>query len=332
MARPSKELPSPSTLVPAVVRYALARGVEVEAWRWRFGLPADVASRQELMVSAELPEQVLEALEHATGEADTALRMATHLDARANRLVEVAVRSSATIRLALGGLARWAPLVHRGFEATLQGDRWVLRTPRRPRGLGRRVNELAVAHAILQLRSSIPSVAIGEAWFTHARPARIDALHALIGSAPIAFGCEDSGFSVAGADLDRPMPAADARTFDTIEALIVEALGSSPASPSFADRIASHLATSLPEGTDVAEVARAMHMSGRTLQRRLEQDGTTFSEVLDRARLDVAQRELATPSTTLTDVALRLGFSDLATFTRAFKRWTGMPPGQWRRS
>jgi AraC-like DNA-binding protein len=222
--------------------------------------------------------------------------------------------------------------VHRAFEAEVQGDQWVLRTPRRPRGLGRHVHELAVAHALLQVRASIPSCAIAEAWFAHARPARIDALHALFGSAHFAFGCEDSGFSVANADLDRPMPAADARTLQTIEPLLVDALGSSPASSSFTDRIAAHVAASLPGGGDVAEVARAMHMSGRTLQRRLEQEGTTFSEVLDRARLDVARRALAAPTATLTDVALQLGFSDLATFTRAFKRWTGMPPGQWRRS
>jgi AraC-like DNA-binding protein len=332
MARPCKELPSPSALVPAIVRYALARGVDVEAWRWRFDLPADVTSRQEVMVSAEAPDQLLEALEQAPGQADATLRLAAHLDARPNRLVEVAVRSSATVRGALENLARWAPLVHRAFEATMQGDRWVLRTPRRPRGLGRRVHELAVAHALLQVRASVPSFAVVEAWFAHARPAHIEALQALLGSAPVLFGCEDSGFSVGTAKLDRPMPSADARTFDTIEALLVEALGSSPASSSFADRIAAHLAKSLPGGTDVAEVARAMHMSGRTLQRRLEQEGTTFSDVLDRARLDVARRSLATPSTTLTDVAVQLGFSDLATFTRAFKRWAGMPPGQWRRS
>jgi len=331
MARPSKELPSPSTLVPAVVRFAVARGVDVEAWRWRFGLPADVAERQELMVSAELPEQILEALEQATG-ADAVVRMAAHLDARANRLVEIAVRSSATVRDALGNLARWAPLVHRAFEATMQGDRWVLRTPRRPRGLGRHVHELAVAHALLQVRASVASFAIDEAWFVHARPAHVDALHGLFGSAHVTFGCEDSGFSVASDHLDRPMPAADARTLGTIEPLLVDALGASPASPSFSDRIATHIASSLPGGSDVAEVARAMHMSGRTLQRRLEQEGTTFSEVLDRARLDVARRALAAPATTLSDVAIQLGFSDLATFTRAFKRWTGMPPGQWRRS
>ncbi|HEX8790922.1 MAG TPA: helix-turn-helix domain-containing protein [Polyangiaceae bacterium] len=334
MARPSKELPSPSTLVPAIVRWAVARGLEVEAWRWRFDLPADIATRTEVLTEADVPEQLLEAVERATGEADVALRVAARLDARPSRLVEIAARSAPDVRRALATLARAAPLVHRGFAAGLEGPRWVLRTPRRPRGVGRRVHELAIAHAVLQLRASLPSLGIRDVWFAHARPARIDALNVLLGGAPVAFGCEDSGFALDPADLDRPMPSADARTLETIEPLIEEALGTGPSAASFAQRIAEHVVSSLPGSTDVAAVARAMHMSSRTLQRRLEQEGTTFSDVLDRARLDVARRALAGEGTTLTlsEVAIQLGFSDVATFTRAFKRWTGMPPGQWRRS
>jgi AraC-like DNA-binding protein len=75
-----------------------------------------------------------------------------------------------------------------------------------------------------------------------------------------------------------------------------------------------------------------MHMSTRTLQRQLEQEGTRFTELLDEVRCDRARELLTDPSVTLADVAFRLGFADLATFSRAFKRWTGKPPGQWRRS
>jgi AraC-like DNA-binding protein len=109
-------------------------------------------------------------------------------------------------------------------------------------------------------------------------------------------------------------------------------VGLRPQPASFAERLAAHLAAALPGATDVGEAARAMRMSPRTLQRRLEQEQTRFSEVLDRARLGEARRLLADPSVTLTDAAFRLGFADLATFSRAFKRWTGVPPGQWRRS
>jgi AraC-like DNA-binding protein len=148
----------------------------------------------------------------------------------------------------------------------------------------------------------------------------------------LAFGCEDSGFAVARLELERPMRHPDARAVETLSPLVEAELGTRPSGASLTARVAAHLAVSLPEGADVGEVARAMHMSARTLQRRLEQEQTRFTEVLDRARLDLSRRLLGDPTIALTDIAYRLGFADLATFSRAFKRWTGKPPGQWRRS
>jgi AraC-like DNA-binding protein len=126
------------------------------------------------------------------------------------------------------------------------------------------------------------------------------------------------------------MRLAEARTVDTLATIVEGELEARPRGASLADRVAVHLAGSLPVGTDVAEVARVFHMSARTLQRRLEEEQTRFTEVLDRARLDLARRLLADPALPLADVAFRLGFADLAAFSRAFKRWTGKPPGQWR--
>jgi AraC-like DNA-binding protein len=128
------------------------------------------------------------------------------------------------------------------------------------------------------------------------------------------------------------MPGADPRTAQTLAPLVDAALAARPQGTSLAARVRAHIASSLPDGTDIAEVARAMHMSARTLQRRLEQEQTRFTEVLDEARLAEARRLLDDPRATLAGVAAHLGFADLATFSRAFKRWTGKPPGQWRRS
>ncbi len=72
-------------------------------------------------------------------------------------------------------------------------------------------------------------------------------------------------------------------------------------------------------------------MSTRTLQRRLDDEGTRFSDVLDTVRERLARSLLLDPSLTLAEVAYRTGFSDLATFSRAFKRWSGLPPGAFRR-
>jgi AraC-like DNA-binding protein len=364
MARPSKEPPASSRLVPAIVRYAQARGVDVEAWRWRFGLPADVATVEECAAPASTAEELIEALASATAERDVARtpragdrpqhdigrtpragdrpqhdiisRLAAEPGGNRQRVAELAVRASPDVRDALVRLARWTPLLHEGLEAQLTDDgkeaRWTLRTPRRPRGLGRHVHELVLAYTLLQARAGAGEFPVAHAWFVHPRPRAIDAVSTLLRTTELAFGCEDSGFALSPEALALPMRFADARTVETLSPLVDAEVEARPGYALLGDRVAGHIASSLPQGADVAEVAHAMRMSPRTLQRRLEQEGTRFSEVLDRARLDVAKRLLADARLPLAEIAFRLGFADVATLSRAFKRWTGVPPGQWRRS
>jgi AraC-like DNA-binding protein len=77
-------------------------------------------------------------------------------------------------------------------------------------------------------------------------------------------------------------------------------------------------------------VADTLHLSSRTLKRHLASEGTTFKQLLDEARKDVALRLIGSDMS-LDVVAERLGYSDLANFTRAFRRWTGKTPGAVRR-
>ena len=88
----------------------------------------------------------------------------------------------------------------------------------------------------------------------------------------------------------------------------------------------------LPDGyPDIQLVAEAVHMSPRTLQRRLHGEGLTFARVVAKARFSEAQRMLGEPGRKVIDVALDLGYSDPAHFTRAFGRWTGVAPREFRR-
>jgi len=88
----------------------------------------------------------------------------------------------------------------------------------------------------------------------------------------------------------------------------------------------------LPDGPpDVRAVAEVVRVSARTLQRRLADEGLTFAAVVARARFDTARRMLEDPSRKVVDVALDVGYSDHAHFTRAFVRWTGLSPREFRR-
>jgi AraC-like DNA-binding protein len=79
-------------------------------------------------------------------------------------------------------------------------------------------------------------------------------------------------------------------------------------------------------------IAKKMHMSVRTLKRKLEADGTSYSELLDEQRRGKAMLLLRRDDLAIEEVADRLGYSDAANFTRAFRRWTGTTPKAFRAS
>ena len=82
-------------------------------------------------------------------------------------------------------------------------------------------------------------------------------------------------------------------------------------------------------GTDVA---RALAMHRRTLNRRLRAEGTTFQEVLDDVRFAVAKELLENADVSMHDIAAALGYAGLTPFMRAFRRWSGTSPGDWRKA
>lgn len=99
----------------------------------------------------------------------------------------------------------------------------------------------------------------------------------------------------------------------------------------FGGRVRAHLQRAQPDWPDLDRTAQAMHTSPSTLQRHLAQEGTSFQKLKDQLRRDVAIYRLRSSEVSLARLALELGFADAAAFQRAFKGWTGSPPGAYRR-
>ena len=79
-----------------------------------------------------------------------------------------------------------------------------------------------------------------------------------------------------------------------------------------------------------AEAAQALGLSERTLARRMQAQQLSFSALLDAVRREAALQAVAQPGRALADIGQALGFAEPAVFWRAFKRWTGCTPLQWR--
>ena len=78
------------------------------------------------------------------------------------------------------------------------------------------------------------------------------------------------------------------------------------------------------------DAARRLHLHRRTLNRRLKVAGTTFRQVLDQLRFELAREMLSDTSLHIAEIAARLGYRMPSAFTRAFRRWSGCSPARWR--
>ena len=167
--------------------------------------------------------------------------------------------------------------------------------------------------------------------FRHAAP-RDARAHAELFRAPVVFDQPRNELAFAPALLDRPMPRADRSLHAILERHIVEMIAKLPTRGGLVEDVRGQIARMLEQGEPpIDAVARKLAMSGRTLQRRLRDEGTSFAEILDEVRHDLALRYLADARHQASDAAFLLGYAELSTFHRAFRRWTGMSPGEWRR-
>jgi AraC-like DNA-binding protein len=165
----------------------------------------------------------------------------------------------------------------------------------------------------------------------HAWRGDLAELHRFFGTNDIDFSRTENALVFDASVMRLPLTTADQRLLATAENLAERELSERPPDPAFAQALAVHVRKELAKGSPQASaVARRMRMSTRTMQRRLDEEGTTFRRVVEGVRRDLAREYARDASIPLSEVARRLGFCDLPTFTRAFKRWTGQAPGAFR--
>jgi AraC-like DNA-binding protein len=149
---------------------------------------------------------------------------------------------------------------------------------------------------------------------------------------PITFGARSSTLWFDAAYLDRPLLAPDPSLASVLLRHASDLLAALPESDRVATAVRRHLTATLDLGPpSIAATARALGVSARSLQRQLAHEQTSFLTVLDDVRRSLAERYLRDHAHTVSDVAFLVGFSELSTFSRAFRRWTGTTAVSYRR-
>src|SRR5262249_1973599 len=146
---------------------------------------------------------------------------------------------------------------------------------------------------------------------------------------PLRFNAPANALLFARADVIAPLPTAHPVLAQVHERLASEHLHR--VRPPTSSRARDAIIRRFPEGDPLrTEIADPLEMSARTLHRRLEEEGTSFLQLLDETRRELAQQYLAQTDLPLADVAYLLGFGDRGSFFRASKRWFGTSPRHYR--
>lgn len=146
----------------------------------------------------------------------------------------------------------------------------------------------------------------------------------------VEFDAVENEFTLSREIIDRLLPASNRSLAGIFDTLLTEQLAKLSAGDVVSRAKAvfiEQLASGEPSGEDIA---RRLHMSRRTLQRKLAEAETTYQRLVDDTRREMAMRYIDNGAMSITDITFLLGFSGQSAFSRAFKRWTGLSPTDYR--
>jgi AraC-like DNA-binding protein len=307
-------------------------GRDPDAFMRTVGLQAKFLEDPEMLIPRDAMRELLEITARATQTEDLALRLAAQRKLSALGPISLVLREDPTPRAALDTLCRYLKLVNASLTIHVEetGSVVVIREDLLPTpGLPMRQSvELAVGGMFRML-----SELIGQHWrplevcFTHRPPRDVSAHRAFFGQ-NVKFNQEFNGLVCKAGDLSRPRESGDqvaagfARKY--LEAALVDR------GESVQETCRQIILALLPGGACSAqEVARFLHVDRRTLHRRLDAEGVTFSRLVDQVRSDLVKRHLRESDLPLNEVAELLGFSRPSSFSHWFHGLFGCSASQW---
>ena len=267
---------------------------------------------------------------HASGDPCFGLRVPRFLAAPSSDALSYAMMASGSLRECFERVVRYQRLVSTAVRLSFEGSgnryRFVV-TPERSGEVCDAAIDAFMAYAAFGCRALHRSRNLNPLGLRleRAEPSPSTPF-AKVFRCPIAFRRAHNALDFAAADIERPLPTANAELARRSDEVVVRYLDRL-AAYALADQVRAVLVNALPSGElSQREAARRVGVSPRSLQRRLIAEGTSYKQLLDETRLLLARSYVEEGRRSIQEIAYLLGFSEPSAFSRAFKRWTGSSP------
>lgn len=337
--RTRKRQPRPATLRVGGATEILAVlqdfGVDPDEVLTAAGIDADLFADPDNLITYAARDRLFRQCVSRTGCQHFGLLVGRRMNLKALGLVGLLMRTSPDAGRALSSLVNLLHLHSQGAVMALRVDEDVAMLTYDAFEPGLEATDQTGAGAVAMMLNVMRALCGSdfrpdEASFAHRRPADIEAFRKFF-KVPLYFDAEHYALVFSRDWLKVRLPGAD----DELQQLLqkqVEAL-ESRYSLAFPDQVRKVLRSALLTGYHSEnQIAALFSMHSHTFRRRLEAFGTSFHEIVDECRFEIAQEMLRDTSLSVGDISASMGYSRASSFIRAFRRWSGMTPGKWRQN
>ncbi len=320
----------PIEYVRAIADQLRSMGLSVDEWSQRSGITAaELEDPDRRFAFPALRRLALNAITIAR-EPALGLFVGQRLVASTHGMVGAAAVNSSSVRQALDIVERFArlrtSLIEISHEITPRDGR-VIFTEGLPLG---DIQRPLLEAVVLSIRNVLDEITMGacevkEVLFPFEAP-EYASLARDIFRCDVRYEQRWAGFRAAPESLDIAINFADTKTFDEAALICQRELDRLSENVTFAGRVQRLLFEKQNGFPSLQVAARLFHMTPRTLHRRLVDEGTSYRELVESVRHTLAVEQLKSGRFSMDEIAYRLGYTDVANFRRAFKRWESVPP------
>lgn len=309
-------------------------GADVGAWLRASGLPDGALDSPRLSLSLGQFVALIENAVSATQEPALGLLVGRRLGPTTHGMLGYAALTSGTLRQTLGIFERFTmlrtSLVAIGLATNGTTARVTVSERQALAGARGPVLEAIVA----SVKSLIGALSLGtcevsEVGFPFPAPPHAALVHDVLGCG-VVYDASHTYLALPTAALDVPLKMGDEEAFREAALFCERELAKLTSDESFAARIKKLLLDRPTEFPSLELTARTLRLTPRTLHRRLVEEGTSYRAVLDEVRHALALEHVKTGRSNMEEIAYVLGYADLASFRRAFKRWENAAPSVYR--
>ncbi len=328
------------TSVPALLKYlrhAEQLGLDIGQALAAAGIEAEQLRDNARRLPGEVHERLLEHLLRVSADPLFGLHSARYVQPGSWSVLGYIAMNCATLGEAMGRIVPYEKLVGdmgvSRIEPAADHIRLIWSCRHQAGEIRRHMVESVLASWLLYARWIADSNhSPREVWFEHPQPAGSDLTeYQALFDCPVRFEQPCNALIVPLEYLQVPLRQADANLLRTLEEHALTLMAGLDDDEPLPRRVKNALRLLLKDGLPRKErVAEKFHMTVRTLQRHLQQAGTSYQQILDELRQELAEHYLLRSDLAIQDIASYLGFSESRSFHRSFKAWTGKTPGEFR--